>query len=186
MAFPVFYQNQILFRDGKPATSVKCCCRKCRECQYFYYAFAVAGEAVLSWRPGPAPVPPDCTLYFYHYYTTPADDPIFTAYNSHLWIWESCIIDGFDERLNDGSVANAYSKLGEAVEQFHIQNAIETTGAPPASSDRDFGLCRSSGGFGESNYWKSSMLNLYGGTSIASAVSVRVIDLIPPRWKKCG
>lgn len=39
MTFPIFYQGKILFRDGKPAFSINCCCdedelKSCAECAF--------------------------------------------------------------------------------------------------------------------------------------------------------
>jgi hypothetical protein len=163
MAFPIYLNGKILFRDGLPAFSTNCCCGECIRCQYYYYEFSIFGD--VDWRAGPAPEPEGTTIYY-------AGQRSTDSYNTHLWLWEACEFTGQDA---------PYGLLGSEVDAFHDQNMAETnSGFLPLA----FGLVYAYDGHGDNNYWKDSMKAAYlpdeDGYSIDESVNI-----VPPNWE-CG
>ena len=170
MAFPIYYEGKILFRDGQPAFSTDCCCPVCIGCRYYYYSFAIVGD--VDWRAGPAPEPDDTVNYYAGQRSTSVDDPIFTAYNTHLWLWEACEYVGNEA---------PYTSLFTAVEAFHAANmaSVGITGEA-----LDFGLAAPFNFHGDDNFWIDSMRSQYLDSPPGYTVD-ELINFEPPNWGKC-
>lgn len=178
MPFPVIYEGQVLFRFGRPAMSLDCCCdnRICLGCRYFYYEFSVAGEAYYDFEAGDPPEVRDCTLYYSGRGRTPIDDPVFTAYNTHLWIYESCI-------YNDNGAS--YRQLSEALDIFHEENVDATNSGTEA---KNFGLAIPVIGFPD-EYGEPYYIGFMKSAFMPSNANYTIEDYlvgVPPNWGKCG
>jgi len=93
MTFPVYYRGKILFRYGKPAFSLACCCNICR----FPVQYQVTLSEAASTYPGIPPDPPipfAATLIYHGRVRDTLSDPIGGRYWTHLWVIELCVPEG--------------------------------------------------------------------------------------------
>jgi len=99
MPWPIFLDGKILFRHGRPAFSVKCCCGVCR--YSVQYQVTLSESSTYPGIPADPPIPEFGTLIYHGRVRDTISDPIGSRYWTHLWVIELCIPEGDDQFVID-------------------------------------------------------------------------------------